>query len=89
VLEREWGFHFESSKRLTYEVIELVKPENHDRLLEDLRRRTGLPIKRVEVGRLDFLRDTAQLRVYYDEPRNGSAVRSAADSEPLGASSDS
>lgn len=68
VLEREWGFHFESSKRITYEKIDLIRPENHASLLEDLRQRTGLAVKRVEVGRIDFLRDTAELRVYYDAP---------------------
>jgi hypothetical protein len=69
VLEREWGFHFEMNKRLTYEVIELIRPENNELLLRDLRQRTGLPIKRVEIGRIDFLRDTAELKVFYDEAR--------------------
>lgn len=66
-LEKEWGFHFETSKRITYEKIDLIRPESEERLLDDLRARTGLPIKRVEIGRLDFLRDTAELRIYYDQ----------------------
>lgn len=65
-LEKEWGFRFESSKRVTYEMIELITPPNRDRLLADLRARTGLPVKRVEVNRIDFLRDTADMKVYYD-----------------------
>ena len=28
--------------------------------------RTGLKINRIEVGKIDFLRDTAQLRIFYD-----------------------
>jgi hypothetical protein len=68
VLEKEWGFHFEASKKITYEKIDLITPANRDYLLADLRQRTGLPIKRVEIGRLDFLRDTAEIRIYYDEP---------------------
>lgn len=71
VLEREWGFRFEVSKRLTYERIELIVPAQREQLLADLRARTGLPITRVEVGRIDFSRDTAELRVFYDEPRLG------------------
>ena len=68
VLERGWGFHFESSKKIIYENIELIAPDYRPQLLADLRERTGLPIKRVEIGRIDFLRDTADLKIYYDEP---------------------
>ncbi|MCI5057143.1 MAG: DUF4956 domain-containing protein [Flavobacteriales bacterium] len=58
----------ERKKIITYEKIELIKPENNDKLLSDLKERTGLNIHRVEVGRIDFLKDTAQVRVfYYDE----------------------
>lgn len=70
VLEREWGFHYESSQLIRYDRIELITPERRDLLLEDLRLRTGLPIKRVAIGRLNFLNDTAELRVFYDEPHN-------------------
>ena len=69
VLEKEWGFHFEASKKITYEKVDLITPAHRDDLLADLRQRTGLPIKRVEVGRLDFLRDTAEIKIYYDEPQ--------------------
>ena len=69
VLEREWGFHYESSQSIRYDRIDLIKLEQRALLLEDLRLRTGLPIKRVEVGRLNFLNDTAELRIFYDEPR--------------------
>jgi hypothetical protein len=65
-LEREWGFHYESSQSIRYDRIELIKPEQHALLLEDLRQRTGLPVKRVEIGRLNFLNDTAEIRVFYD-----------------------
>ena len=68
VLEKEWGFHFEASKKVTYERIELITPANSEALLADLRQRTGLPVKRVAVGRIDFSRDTAEVLVYYDEP---------------------
>ena len=73
VLEKEWGFHYQASKKVTYERIELIKPENLPLLLEDLRQRTGLVVKRCEICRIDFLRDTAELRIYYDEPQDGLA----------------
>jgi hypothetical protein len=70
VLEREWGFHFELRKRLTYDRIELITPEREEEFLADLRKRTGLPITRAEVGRIDFIRDAAEVAVYY-ELQNG------------------
>lgn len=69
VLEQEWGFQYELSQTVAYERIELIKPENHDLLLADLRERTGLPVKRFEVGRINFLRDTAKIKIYYDDPQ--------------------
>lgn len=69
VLEQEWGFQYELSQTVTYERIELIKPENHDLLLADLRERTGLPVKRFEVGQINFLRDTAKIKIYYDDPQ--------------------
>lgn len=69
VLEQEWGFHYESSKLVRYERIALIKPQHHAQLLADLQERTGLPVKRVTVGRINFLDDSAELRIYYDEPR--------------------
>ncbi len=66
--EKGWGGHYDQKKVITYEKIELVKPENYDRLLADLRERTGLPITHCEIGRIDFLRDVAELQVYYQSP---------------------
>lgn len=67
-LEKEWGFRFETRYRVIYERIDLITPANREYLLDDLRARTGLLIKRVEIGKIDFLHDTAELRVYCDEP---------------------
>lgn len=68
LLEKGFGFHFEASKKITYEKIELITPANQAQLLADLRQRTGLPVKRAEVGHIDFLHDTAEIKIYYDEP---------------------
>jgi hypothetical protein len=67
VLEKLWLLKSESRKTVMIEKIELIKPKNHALLLEDLRERTGLNIHRTEIGRIDFLRDTARVRVFYYE----------------------
>lgn len=66
VLEKEWGFHYEASRKITYERIDLITPANQDLLLADVRTRTGLPVTRVVVGRIDFSRDTAEIQVFFE-----------------------
>ena len=66
--EKRWLLKHESVKTILYEKIDLIKPINYKLLVEDLKQRTGIEtIKRVEVGKIDFLRDTCQLKVYYEE----------------------
>jgi hypothetical protein len=67
VLEQGWGFRYEGVATVRYDRIELIQPANHHLLYEDLRHRTGLPIKRFEIGRINFVEDTVELTLYYDE----------------------
>lgn len=53
-------------KLVQYDRIELIRPDKKDELLKDLQGRTGLDIIRVEVGYIDFLRDSAILKLYYE-----------------------
>jgi hypothetical protein len=69
VLERVWLMKNESRKIIEYEKIELIQPDKWAELVEDLKQRTGLPINRVEIGRINFLRDTVRLLIYYQEDR--------------------
>lgn len=62
-----WLKHM-SCKLIMYDRIDLIRPECKEELIEDLRRRTGLQIIKVEIGSMDFLRDTAMLKVYYHTP---------------------
>jgi hypothetical protein len=66
-LEKLWLLKHESSKVVVYEKIDLIKPEKYDLLKKDLEERTGLKINRIEIGRIDFLRDTAKLVIHYYE----------------------
>ncbi len=64
-LEKGWGFQYEESSRILYDRIELVHEDLREQLLADLRSRTGLPITHVEIGRIDFLRDSAEIKLFY------------------------
>lgn len=65
--EKEWGCHYEQQKSITYEKIELIKPQHYERLLADLRERTGLDVTACRVGKIDFMHDVAELRITYQQ----------------------
>ena len=54
-----------SCKTVQYDKINLITPDKREELMEDLKKRLGLNIVKVEVGAVDFLRDMAVLKVYY------------------------
>lgn len=67
-----WLKHI-SEKLVVYDRIELITPDRHEELTDDLKKRLGISITKVEVGAVDFLRDTAMIKVYYEdkaEPAN-------------------
>ena len=66
LIDRLWFQTIEEKKNIVYEKIELIKPENKQDLIKDLKERTGLPIHEVKVDKIDFLRDTAAVTIYYN-----------------------
>lgn len=56
------------SKYIRYDNVNLIQPEKREELKADLEKRTGLKIIRLEVGSIDFLKDSALIRIYYQEP---------------------
>jgi hypothetical protein len=66
LIDRLWFQTIEEKKNIVYEKIELIKPENKHELIKDLKERTGLPIHEVKVEKIDFLRDTAAVTIYYN-----------------------
>lgn len=55
------------TKTITYEKIENIKPEMREILIKDLEERTGLQITEVEIGSIDFLKDTTSLTIKYSK----------------------
>jgi hypothetical protein len=66
-LEKIWLLKHESRKNVIYEKIDLIKPESREELIVDLKDRTGIDVVRVEIRRIDFLKDIAYLRIFYYE----------------------
>ena len=63
-----------ASKLILYDRIELITPDRREELLEDLQKRTGLKITKIKVGSVDFLKDTAILKIEYESDGNISHV---------------
>ena len=55
-----------STKLVQYDRISLITPDRREELIADLKRRTGLDITKVEIGAIDFLRDMAIIKIYYE-----------------------
>ena len=60
-----------ASKLILYDRIELITPERRQELLDDLTKRTGLEITKLNVGSVDFLKDTAIIKIEYVNDGNG------------------
>ena len=63
-LETYWQHNVLILRTVEYEIIENIKPENHEKLLLDLEDRIGIPIVKFEIHRINFLRDTVRISIY-------------------------
>lgn len=65
VLERFLRLKHEERKVIEYEKIDLILPERRSELIEDLEKRVGVKINRIEIGKINFLKDSAKILIYY------------------------
>ena len=64
-----------SAKLVIYEKINLITPDKREEMIADLEERLGHKVNKVEVGHVDFLRDVAFVKVYYElEPGETNSV---------------
>jgi hypothetical protein len=71
-LEHVWLLRHESQKLVVYEKITLIQKGRREELVADLEERTGIKINRVEIGKIDFLRDTVMIKIYfYEDQQDG------------------
>lgn len=61
-------------KLVVYDRVDLIAPDKTEELKQDLGNRLGLKIINVQVGAVDFLRDTAMVKVYYKDRKGGNTV---------------
>ena len=68
ILESDKIIAHTSTKLVTYDRIDLIVPEKRDELKADLEKRIGVKVKTIEIGSVDFLRDSAFIKITYDLP---------------------
>ncbi|MBR4728637.1 MAG: DUF4956 domain-containing protein [Prevotella sp.] len=66
LLACEWTMKIQPTKIIQYDRVELVKPEKREELKADLEQRTGLKILKIDVGGIDFLKDSVVIRITYE-----------------------
>lgn len=66
VLECNRGLKRSASKIILYDRVELIVPSRRDELLKDIEERCGIRPTDVTVGNIDFLKDSAYIKIYYD-----------------------
>lgn len=69
LLESSMLMKKEETKLVQYENIGMIQPEFHNELIADLEKRTGLKINRISIGKVNFLKDTAIIKIYFYESK--------------------
>ena len=69
LLERHWVNNLPddglSTKTVVYNDMEMIKPENHQALINDLAQKTGLSVISIKIGRINFIENYANIKLYY------------------------
>jgi hypothetical protein len=64
-LDRYWSRQKTASKDILYQSIDYIKPDQHELLKKDLEDKLGLEILKVEIGQIDFERQTVKVKIRY------------------------
>ncbi len=65
IIEYKWLVKHLTRKTIIYERIDLITPDKYDEMKEDLEARTGLQLHHFDIGKINFLDDTANVRIFY------------------------
>lgn len=65
ILEYVWLSKKIVSKKLIYNNLDLIRPEDQPQLKTELEQKLGLSIERLEINDVDFLQSSVKLTIYY------------------------
>jgi hypothetical protein len=81
LLDRMLSLTHENVKEIVYERIDLIHPEKRAEMTKDIIERTGLPIHRIEIKNINFLRDVAYVNAFYYAKTNESQMGMTGDDD--------
>ena len=65
ILEGNFIMRREIAQTIQFENVALIRPESREELISELKTRTGLNIHRLEISKIDYLRDCAAVKIFY------------------------
>jgi hypothetical protein len=71
IMEKVLFSNRQDHRTITYGNTELLKPSKHQLLIQELRELTELSIVRFEIGKVDYIKKQAQIRIYFTGKGNG------------------
>ena len=80
-LERLNFINNESYKEILYDNVLLIRPEQRQELIEDLRNRTGLDVHKVDIVSINYLKDTVLLKAYYYSAEGENSLPTSIDND--------
>lgn len=81
ILDRFINLTHENVKEMVYERIDLIHPDHRTEMLADIHARTGLPVHRIDIIRIDFLKDVAVIHCYYFAKENETKMHGVIDDD--------
>ena len=67
LLESKVLFRKEAIQIINYDNLELIQTQNQSLLIEDIKKRTGINAHRISINKIDLLKPSVQIKVYYFE----------------------
>jgi hypothetical protein len=67
VLEKILGSNMFMKHSIVYDRLDLLKPENQNKLMKDISAKTGRIILRISIQKIDYKREIADLDIYFRE----------------------
>lgn len=80
-MERLNFINTENSKDIIYDNVSLIRPDQREELIADLRSRTGLNIHRIEIISINYLKDTVLLKAYYYSKESENVLPASVDND--------
>ena len=81
ILDGQIKLKHENVKEIRYERIDLIHPDKRTEMIADLVSRTGLPIHKIDIINIDFLRDVATVHAYYFSDENETKMAGVIDDD--------